>query len=481
MKLVPTPLSVSDFTNLKICVLQPDYATSQVDYQNYDPKRDLSALLPEAIIDHVFLNKLTTYYQLKKLKEKNYDIYINLCEGYLEWAVPSIDVIYSLDLLGLPYTGPTANLYDPPKTIMKYLAFCEDVKTPAHILVECEDDLQQLPGNLNFPLFVKPAKAGDSLGIDEDSKTNNTTDLLIKVKKVLAEFGAALIEEYIEGREFTVLVCGNPDGKTCTSFTPVEYIFPEGFTFKTYALKTSELHPSANIPVTDPVIASNLKSLGEQVFLAFNGAGYARMDFRMNSKGELFFLEINFTCSVFYEKGYEGSADYILMHDGVGQKGFLQKIIAEGMARFRRKEKLFEIKGNAISGYGMYSKYDLPNNTLLFRGEEKAQRIVTKKYVQENWDEREQLNFRRYAYPIGREVYILWDAQPEEWSPQNHCCDANCHYIGLNVFLNRPVKKGEELTLDYAQFLDETMEPFQCSCSSALCRRWIKGNATAAT
>ena len=59
--------------------------------------------------------------QLKELKDKNYDIYINLCEGYLEWKVPSIDVITSLDLLALPYTGPSANLYDPTKAIMKYL------------------------------------------------------------------------------------------------------------------------------------------------------------------------------------------------------------------------------------------------------------------------------------------------------------------------------------------------------------------------
>ncbi|MBK7440285.1 MAG: hypothetical protein IPI65_01785 [Bacteroidetes bacterium] len=42
----------------------------------------------------------------------------------------------------------------------------------------------------------------------------------------------------------------------------------------------------------------------------------------MNDKGELFFLEINFTCSVFYKDGYEGSADYVLREDGLGQKDF---------------------------------------------------------------------------------------------------------------------------------------------------------------
>ena len=283
------------------------------------------------------------------------------------------------------------------------------------------------------------------------------------------------MEEYIDGREFTVLVCGNADGRTCTSFKPVEYIFPEGFAFKTYALKTSELHPNANIGVEDKALAQQLQSIAEQVFLSFNGVGYARMDFRMNDKGEIFFLEINFTCSVFYAEGYEGSADYILMHDGIGKRGFLEKIIVEGMARHQRKQKLFSIKGNSISGYGIYAKYDLPQHTLLFKGEERAQRIVTKKYVDEHWDEREKLNFRRYAYPISKDTYILWDLQPEEWSPQNHSCDANCDYQGLNVVTNRSIQKGEELTLDYAQFLDHTMEPFECQCGSSKCRGLIQG------
>ena len=74
---------------------------------------------------------------------------------------------------------------------------------------------------------------------------------------------------------------------------------------------------------------------------------------------------------------------------------------------------------------------------MLFKGEERSQRIVTKKYVDENWDEREKLNFRRYAYPISKDTYILWDLRPEEWSPQNHSCDANCEYQGLNVITNR--------------------------------------------
>ena len=55
---------------LRICVLQPDYSTSTVDYQKYDPPRDLSSLIPNASFTHIFLNKLTTYKQLKELSKQ---------------------------------------------------------------------------------------------------------------------------------------------------------------------------------------------------------------------------------------------------------------------------------------------------------------------------------------------------------------------------------------------------------------------------
>ncbi|MFN4835899.1 MAG: hypothetical protein ACK5BU_00760, partial [Bacteroidota bacterium] len=99
---------------MKVCVLQPDYSTTSVDYKNYDPPRNLTPLLPHSTVDHVFLNKLTTYKQLKELSKAGYDIFVNLCEGYPEWEVPGVDVIYALESLNLPFTGPTSATYDLP-------------------------------------------------------------------------------------------------------------------------------------------------------------------------------------------------------------------------------------------------------------------------------------------------------------------------------------------------------------------------------
>ncbi len=459
---------------MKICVLLPDYSTSDVDYKNYDPARDITSQLPDDTVDTIFLNKLSTYKQLKTASKKGYDVFVNLCEGYLDWTVPSIDVIYTLELLNLPYTGPNLNLYDPSKELMKYVAYCAGVSTPSYQIVRSVEDIEEI--NLSFPLFIKPAKAGDSLGIDENSLVHNKQQLQQQVSKIIEAYDELMVETYIRGREFTVLVAASVDGKTCKAFKPVEYIFPKNKAYKTYSLKTSELHTEANISVTDIILTEELCSAAQNIFTAFNGVGYARLDFRMDENGELFFLEINFTCSVFYKDGYEGSADYILKYDAIGQAGFLKHIIKEGIARHQRKQKVYCIKGNAIEGYGIYAKRNILENEVVFKGEEKAQRIVTKQYVDDNWNEKQKSDFARYAYPISKNVYILWDEDASEWAPQNHSCNANTSYKGLNVVATRNINKDEELTLDYALLLNDAAYSFDCNCGSQNCRGKIAGH-----
>jgi D-alanine-D-alanine ligase len=474
--MVHSTISDDFFNGLRICVLQPDYSTTNIDYQYYDPPRQLNHLIPQAHFDHILLNKLTTYRQLKELSKKKYDVFVNLCEGYLEWEVPSIDVIYALELLDLPFTGPTTSLYDPPKELMKYVAFTAGVHTPAYVLVNNSPEALALCTSLRWPLFVKPHKAGDSLGIDEHSLAYNMEQLTAKVDEIAEEYAPLLVEEYIAGREFTVMLAAAPGTASgVTVFEPVEYIFPAGKSFKTYSLKTSELHPESNIKVSDQAIVTQLKDAAIAIFNGFDGAGYARLDFRMNEKGELFFLEINFTCSVFYSQGYEGSADYILQHDGFGQANFLKLIVAEGIARYKARHKKYQMRGNSIAGYGIYATTEIQQNELIFKGEEKAQRMVTRRWVASQWNAVEKDNFARYAYPLSSEVFLLWDNNPAGWAPQNHSCSPNTEYDGLNVVATRFIAKGEELTLDYASFLDEHMQPFECQCGAPNCRKTITG------
>jgi D-alanine-D-alanine ligase-like ATP-grasp enzyme len=474
---------------MKVCVLQPDYSTSGVDYRHYDPARDLSRLLPGHSVHHEALHKLSTYRQLKQLSTQGFDIFVNLCEGYLEWDVPSIDVIHSLEALKLPYTGPTPLLYDPPKPLMKYVAHTVGVATPMHAEIDAgalmraattaaalQDAFKRATSHLRFPLFVKPVKAGDSLGVDEHAVVADLDALVQQAAHIAEEYPELLVEEYIDGREFTVLVVGDPAGVGHgEALTPVEYHFPAGFRYKSYALKTSELHPEANLPVRDTVLASKLRDAALRIFRGFSGVGYARMDFRMDAEGRIFFLEVNFTCSVFYAEGSEGSADHILRHDGIGQAKFLERIIAEGIARHRRRTRAFTMRGNAIAGYGIVATRTIAPGEVLFRGEERTHRLVTRSHVERTWDAADRLLFEQYAFPVGTEVYAIWDDDPNVWAPQNHSCNANTGYSGLDVIATREILAGEELTLDYGELLDEHSAAFECRCGAKTCRGKVQG------
>jgi len=451
---------------LKVCVLQPDYRDSKVDYRHYDPPRDLSALLPGDQVDHLFLHKSTTYRQLREAV--GYDIFVNLCEGYLDWDVPSIDVIWSLDRLGLAYTGSSARLYDPSKELMKYVAHTRGVRYPK-FACDVESALDQLA----FPMFVKPAHAGDSLGIDADSLCHTAEQVRLKASVIEHEYGAAMIEEFIQGQEFTVLVAENPANRfQPLVFRPIEFVFSEGESFKTYGLKVQSYHPESNVPVEDSVVAERLKDAARTIFVGFEGEGYARLDFRLNDAG-LFFLDINFACSVFYPPGYEGSTDYILCCDAIGHAGFLRHIIDAGLARHRRKRQRFVRGANGIAGFGIYATVDLKRGDVVFRGEERSARLATRTHILESWPADQVDVFRQYAMIVGNGVFMLWDEDPREWAPQNHSCNPNTAYSGLNLIALRDIRCDEELTIDYGAFRNPDAAPFTCSCRAGNCRGTI--------
>src|SRR5262249_4216130 len=156
----------------------------------------------------------------------------------------------------LPYTGPTPALWSLSKDTMKLVASSVGVDAPRFVLAESASDIERAVATLPFPLFVKPADEGDSVGIDADAHVTSAAALRRTARRLLNQYDQVLIEEFIPGREFTVLAAAPVDGRSDpVIYQPLEFVFPEGELFKTYALKVEQHRPEANRPCTDPVLA----------------------------------------------------------------------------------------------------------------------------------------------------------------------------------------------------------------------------------
>ena len=155
-----------------------------------------------------------------------------------------------------------------------------------------------------------------------------------------------MIEEFIEGREFTCLIAENPDNlKEPITFKPVEFIFPKGESFKHYNMKWVEYEKMSVAAVNEPRIEKILREQTLRIFKELCGNGYARCDFRMDATGTIYMLEINPNCGIFYPPTEPGSADFSLLNDPVyNHNKFMKLIIRSGQKRQERMiaEKLLK-------------------------------------------------------------------------------------------------------------------------------------------
>jgi len=149
--------------------------------------------------------------------------------------------------------------------------------------------------------------------------------------------GAALIEEFIEGTECTVLVTENPDDPAgAWTYTPMQYRFPDGETFKHAEMKWVDYDRMSAFPVTDPMLDARLRDVCARFFVALKGASFGRCDLRVDGSGTPFMLEINPNCGVYYRPEDAGSADLCLAHDPEGHVGFTRRLIRAALHRRSR-------------------------------------------------------------------------------------------------------------------------------------------------
>jgi D-alanine-D-alanine ligase len=240
------------------------------------------------------------------------DICFNIAEGIhgdsREAQVPAL-----CELLGIPYTASRIlpNAISLDKTITKRIWRDHGLPTAPFQEFSSLEELQNL--ELEFPLFVKPAREGTGMGIDEKSLVENFDDLYARVKWLLHSYRQpALVEEFLPGREFTVGFIGNPgsaeerrrpdlyDENGYHWFPVLEIGLANSISPTVYGHDAKSIDigeagaPDYLCPADIPQsLVDELIDLTRKAAEALNACDISRVDFRMGADGKPYLLEIN--------------------------------------------------------------------------------------------------------------------------------------------------------------------------------------------
>jgi len=236
------------------------------------------------------------YLKLYRLRKK-ISLVFNIAEGMhgkdRELQIPAI-----LEMLKIPYTGssPLSQGLILDKAKAKEIFLANDIPTLNFQLFKSEKD--PLNSKLKFPVFVKPVAEGSSMGITNNSIANNEKELKHHVKVILDNFQEpALIEPFLEGREFSVAMLGNPP-EILPIIEPDHNLLPKKY-HNFDSLEVKWFFEDRNINyLTCPAkinkpLEKKLKEICMAVWKALDVKDLCRIDIRCDSLGNPFVLEIN--------------------------------------------------------------------------------------------------------------------------------------------------------------------------------------------
>ena len=281
----------------------------------------------------------------------------NLCDGTASDRFPGIEVVAALESHSLPYTGASEHFYrvTTSKAASKALFKAAGVPTAPWVLARTDEDIARAAATLPFPLFVKPDVSAGSYGIQIDSVAPDLAAVHRQFNAVRAglhgqrfEDNAVLIERFIEGREFTVLVVEDPrEPLGLYVLAPGERVFdtrvPPRERFLAYERYWGEPDPDRPIPdlprdpyyryeLAPPDLSTALADLARRAFRAVDGAGYARVDIRLDERsGELLVLEVNAQCGL--SASDSSTVGSLLNLSGQAMPPVIARILKHGLAR----------------------------------------------------------------------------------------------------------------------------------------------------
>jgi D-alanine-D-alanine ligase len=237
--------------------------------------------------------------------------------------VPSI-----LEMVGVPYvaSGPLAHSLALDKVVAKMIFKQHGISTPDFAVLERPD----FPApDLEYPLIVKPKNEAVSFGL---KIVNSEAELREGAGVIFEKFNqAVLAERYIEGREVNVGLLGNNPPEV---LPPVELVFGEGGPrIYSYEDKTQKSGRDVGWDCPAPIGEKLTKEAGDLAVRAFDALGCydcARVDMRLDERGNLYVLEINSLPSM----GEHGSFTIAAQKAGLEFDDLVCRLVEVASARY---------------------------------------------------------------------------------------------------------------------------------------------------
>jgi D-alanine-D-alanine ligase len=296
---------------------------------------------------------------------------LNLCDGDEINGVPGVSVIHYLQERGLCFSGASTDFYynTSSKVTMKRLFDAAGVATPKwEVITHRDQSTEGIFDRLGSPLIIKPSMSGGgSMGISIKNVVNNEQELIEQIEFLYDGYrgwdltsDGLIIEQFINGPEFTTLIVGSSDRPNeCIHYQPAERIFHSSLPDKEKFLSFDRLwefyeNESAmpgqgnfyEYALPDKEFISALQQITLDAYIAVQGSGYARLDIRMNAETKkLYMLEVNAQCGLSDDEDHTSIGAILRL----SEKSFTQLIAEIIQDGFRKYNIASSIKNKKVS------------------------------------------------------------------------------------------------------------------------------------
>jgi D-alanine-D-alanine ligase len=263
-------------------------------------------------------------------------IAFNLLEGFDDISIFDQNVVSHLELLKLSYTGcnPRGLLLARDKSLSKKLLSYHRIAVPEFEVFRIGRPIRRSK-RLPFPLIVKSLTQEASIGISQASVVDSDEKLKERVTFIHESIGtAAIVEQYIDGRELYVGILGNQ----ALQALPVWELFFTNMPADARRIATDRVKwsvkyqnkygidsgPAKDLP---DAVSEKVQHVCKRAFRALELSGFARIDLRLDGAGNVWVLEANPNPQIAKGEDFAASAEKV----GLGYETVLQRIINLGL------------------------------------------------------------------------------------------------------------------------------------------------------